>query len=72
MPEHLTLGGILKDIGSELRHQAAMGAHEAASLLFRGEAFVMYPKAGQEAEAHQGHGLQQEAAKLMENDGPSM
>lgn len=53
----LSLGKILSDVGSELSHQGQAGAHELASALFRGDAFVMYPKAGQEIE---GHGLPQQ------------
>ena len=38
---------ILGDIGRELKHLGAQGAHELAAALFRGDAFVLY---GKEAE----------------------
>jgi hypothetical protein len=40
----LSLSKILNDIGKEMKNQAAHGAHEMASVLFRGDAFVMYPR----------------------------
>ncbi len=55
----LTLSKILGDIGTELKEQAAHGAHEMAAALFRGDAFVMYPRTNQ-AEGTD-HGLSQEA-----------
>jgi hypothetical protein len=44
---NLSPGKILGDIGAELTNQVAHGAHEAASALFRGDGFVMYPRAAQ-------------------------
>jgi hypothetical protein len=38
---------ILGDIGAELKNQAAHGSHEMAAALFRGDAFVMYPRTNQ-------------------------
>ncbi len=43
----LTLGKILSDIGAELKEQAAHGSHELAAALFRGDAFVIYPRTNQ-------------------------
>jgi hypothetical protein len=40
----LSLSNILHDVGKELKEQAVMGSHELASALFRGDAFVMYPR----------------------------
>lgn len=40
----LSLSKILGDIGSELKQQAAHGAHEMAAALFNGNPFVMYPR----------------------------
>jgi hypothetical protein len=33
-----------REMGSELKHMAAHGAHEMAATLFNGSAYVMYPK----------------------------
>ncbi len=43
----LTLSKILGDIGKELKEQLAHGSHEMAAALFRGDAFVMYPRTNQ-------------------------
>ena len=43
----LSLSKILGDIGAELKNQAAHGSHEMAAALFRGDAFVMYPRTNQ-------------------------
>ena len=40
----LSLSKILGDIGQELKEQLAHGSHEMAAALFRGDAFVMYPR----------------------------
>lgn len=40
----LSLSKILHDVSAELKEQAAQGSHELASALFRGDAFVMYPR----------------------------
>ena len=56
----LSLSKILSDVGSELKQQAAHGAHEMASLLFRGDAFVMYPRTANEGQSMEGQGLQPE------------
>ncbi len=45
--ESCTLRNILGDIKTELTQQAQHGAHEMASALFRGDAFVMYPRTNQ-------------------------
>ncbi len=55
----LSLSKILGDIGAELKQQAAHGAHELTAALFRGDAFVMYPRTNQ-AEGPD-HGLTPEA-----------
>ena len=55
----LTLSKILSDIGTELKEQAQHGSHELAAALFRGDAFVMYPRTNQ-ADGPD-HGLPQEA-----------
>ena len=70
VPEHWTLKGILNDIGSELKHQGAMGATELAkAVLQEHDGFVLYGRQGKE---DQGHGLPQEATKQAEMDGPSL
>ncbi len=46
----LSLSKIFGDIGSELKHLGEQGSHEMAAALFRGDAFVMYPHHGKEAE----------------------
>lgn len=51
----LSLSQILGDIGQELKEQLAHGSHEMAAALFRGDAFVMYPRTN-EGEQPQ-HGL---------------
>ena len=62
----LTLKDILQDVGAELKHQAALGAHELAAGLFRGnDALVMYPRHDGQREDPQ-QGLPPEAQK--END----
>ncbi len=49
-PPGLVNSKLFADIGKELKHQLASGSHELAAALFRGDAFVMYGKAGQEVE----------------------
>ncbi|SRR5260370_1211647 len=44
----LSLSKIFGDVVAELKEQAAHGAHELSSLLFRGDAFVMYPRTNQD------------------------
>ena len=39
----LSLSKILNDIGSEMKQQAAHGAHELAAVLFNGSGFVSEP-----------------------------
>ena len=57
----LSLSNILSDIGAELKQQAAHGAHELASALFRGDPFVMYPRTNQaDAPDHGQTEMQQE------------
>jgi hypothetical protein len=48
----LSLSKIFGDIGQELAHMGSQGSHELAAALFNGNAFVMYPKAGQEDPQH--------------------
>lgn len=65
----LSLSKILGDIGEELTQQAAAGAHEMASALFRGDAFVMYPRTNQAEEPD--HGLS-ETQQEQSRDGREM
>jgi len=65
----LSLSKILGDIGEELTQQAAAGAHEMASALFRGDAFVMYPRTNQAEEPD--HGLP-ETQQEQSRDGREM
>ena len=43
----LSLDKIFGDIKAELKQQAAHGAHELASAIFRGDGYVMYPRTNQ-------------------------
>jgi hypothetical protein len=54
----------VKEIGAELEHKLKQGAHEGASLIFRGDAFVMYGdrQPGKEEESLK-DALQKEPAK---------
>ena len=52
----LSLSKILGDVGTELKQQAAHGAHELAAALFNGSPFVMYPRTKEGKEDPQ-HGL---------------
>lgn len=61
LPPGLSLSKILNDIGKELKDQGAQGAHELASVLYRGDAFVLYPKNSQEQEQSQEQTQQKEA-----------
>ena len=63
----LSLSKILSDIGKELKDQAAHGSHEMASALFRGDAFVMYPRS--EDPEQQQQGQQQEAQQEQDRGG---
>ena len=40
------------EIGAEMKHMAAQGAHELAAALFNGSAFVMYPRGVKEDSQH--------------------
>jgi hypothetical protein len=67
----LSLSNILSDIGSELKQQAAHGAHELAAALFNGSAFVMYPRHGRDDDPK--HGLSQDAQQQEQSrDGREM
>lgn len=68
----LTLSNILQDVGAELKQQMAHGSHEMAAALFRGDAFVLYPREGKESENVQGHGLPDEVQKEQERGGREM
>ncbi len=71
-PHHLTLRGILGDIGAELKHQGEMGATELAkAVLGSQDGFVLYGRGGREQESQQGHGLPQQQGSVHEMDGPS-
>ena len=50
MPPGLLNSKFFTDIGKELKHQLSAGSHEMAAALFRGDAFVMYGKEGQNVE----------------------
>jgi hypothetical protein len=63
----LSLSKILGDVGAEMKEQAAHGAHEMAAALFRGDAFVMYPRTNQ-AEGPD-HGLPQEMQQQEQSRG---
>ena len=41
------VGDIARDVVAEVPKQIEQGAHEAAAVLFRGDAFVMYPRTSQ-------------------------
>ena len=43
-----TLGRVAGKVWDEMAPAVEAGAHEAASLLYRGDAFVMYPHAGKD------------------------
>ena len=65
---------IKRDLGKELTHQVAAGAHELAAALFNGHAFVMYPRNGQEDQPAQqqgqdGQNLDQELPHLHQERG---
>jgi hypothetical protein len=64
----LSLSNILGDIGSELKQQAAHGAHELAAALFRNsDPFVMYQRSNQ-VEGPE-NGLPQEAQQQEQSHG---
>jgi hypothetical protein len=62
-----SLASKLREIGGKvwdaLTPMVEQGSHEAVSLLFRGDAFVMYPGRGNSGQSHEGQGLQEMAAK---------
>ena len=43
----LSLSKMFSDIKVELKQQAAHGAHELASAIFRGDGYLMYPRTNQ-------------------------
>lgn len=56
------LSNVGAEVGAELKHMGAQGAHELAAALFSGSSFVMYPRGqhddgpgihGQEGQEHQ-------------------
>ena len=63
----LSLSKIINDIGKELKEQVAHGSHEMASMLFRGDAFVMYPRSDDPEQQLQGQ--QQEAQQEQDRGG---
>lgn len=70
----LTWDKITGDIGKELTHQVGAGAHELASLLFTGQAYVQYQREGKEdkpvhEQAHENQTLQQDSPHLHEERG---
>jgi len=74
----LTWDKISSDLGKELKHQVAAGAHELAAALFNGSPFVMYQRDGREnqpaqEQAHEDQSVQQDAPDLhRERGGRSM
>ncbi len=70
-PPGLRDGKFWTDIAAELKQQMAHGSHEVAALLYRGDAFVMYPRTNEGKEEPQ-LGLPQEAQKEMERGGMEM
>jgi hypothetical protein len=56
----LSLSKILHDVGNELKQQAVMGSHELASLLFRGDGFVLYQGSDHDGVDHGLPDMQQE------------
>jgi len=67
LQKNLSLSKILNDIGKEMKDQVAHGSHEMASMLFRGDAFVMYPRSDDPEQQQQGQ--QQEAQQEQERGG---
>lgn len=57
------LASTLKEIGGKIWDAATPmvehGSHEMASALFRGDAFVMYPRTANGGQSHEGQGLEQ-------------
>ena len=47
-PPGMSWDKFFSDVGSEMKHLGSQGSHEIAAALFHGNAFVMYPRAGQE------------------------
>ena len=70
-PPGLLNSKFFTDIGKEAKHQLEAGSHELAAVLFRGDAFVMYGKAGHEDAQH---GLPEQATQQpeIERDGREM
>lgn len=58
-------------VWDEIAHPFAHGAHEVAATLFHGNAFVMYPRAGEGKEDPQKEG-QQEQQQEQERGGREM
>jgi hypothetical protein len=58
LPTGMSWDKIMSDIGSELKHQWKMGAHELASTLFTGQAYVQYGRQDNAVDDPQ-HGLQE-------------
>lgn len=56
----LSLSKILNDVGREIKDQVSHGSHEMASVLFRGDAFVMYPRSEQKEIPEASQDMQQE------------
>lgn len=67
LQKNLSLSKILNDIGKEMKDQVAHGSHEMASMLFRGDAFVMYPRSDDPEQQLQGQ--QQEVQQEQERGG---
>jgi hypothetical protein len=65
--ENLSLSKILGDLWKEGKEQLAHGAHELASALFRGDAFVMYPRTNHDKGAE--HSQSQEPQQQVQDRG---
>ena len=66
--EGFTLDSFLKGVGKEIDNQIKHGAHELASALYTGSAFVMYPRAGNDSVDTPQHGLPIEPMKQPEQE----
>jgi len=63
----LTWDKISSDLGNEVNHQVAAGAHELASLLFTNQGYVQYQRQGQEDQPVQ---EQAQDAQNLQHDAP--
>jgi hypothetical protein len=61
---------IAKDIGNEVVHQVAAGAHELAAAIHNGQAFVMYQRGSKDDDKkdHGVHGPEVQAPETLQMD----